>query len=309
MKSRPDALHVGFSKCASTFLQHFFESHPDIYLINQSHFFAPFDFSDYPRGTDKYRRLYEGASDSQVALESDEHILLPLFHPVLLAAATTMDSVTEVAGRIKAVAPSARIIMVVRSQANLIVSRYSEYILGGGTRDFEGFVSEFLQCSTDGVNYFQNYYARIARIFFEAFGEKNVLVLTQEGLSRDEEATIARLCRFLGVPMRRPARADSISRRVGLSRLGITVMKAFNRLVVRRQEMSSRRADVRIPYLLYKILQRMIRMADYYLPVSLKGDKNAVMSTGMRARIREIFAEDNENFSSLIGTDLKKFGY
>jgi hypothetical protein len=89
--SRPDALHVGFSKCASTFLQNFFQGHPGIFLVNQSHFFAPFETGNYDRGEKGYLDLFSDAQPDQVKLESDEHICLPLFHPVLAAAATTLE--------------------------------------------------------------------------------------------------------------------------------------------------------------------------------------------------------------------------
>src|SRR5690606_20513941 len=101
----PDAFHVGFSKCASTFLQTWFDEHPGIFLVNQSHYLAPFGFSAYPEDKEGYLSLFDGAHQDQVRLESDEHILLPLFHPVLGAAATTIDSVREVSTRIRSLRP------------------------------------------------------------------------------------------------------------------------------------------------------------------------------------------------------------
>ncbi len=85
---------------------------------------------------------------------SDEHIVPPLFHPVLRAAATTLESIAEVSRRIRYVQPHAKIIFIVRNQIDLIVSRYSEYILGGRKGDFSFFVTEFLNCSVDDVNYY-----------------------------------------------------------------------------------------------------------------------------------------------------------
>lgn len=309
MTSLPDALHVGFSKCASTFLQAFFAGHPDIFLVNQSHFFAPFKFSSYDTGTDAYRRLFDGADAGQVKLESDEHILLPLFHPVLAAAATTLESVTEISGRIRSTQPDAKIIIVVRNQVDLIVSRYSEYILGGGKGDFEYFVNEFLSCSIDGINYYQNYYTRIIEIFRRDFGVKNVLALLQEELSSNEELFIRHLCEFLNVKTQKPSRYGLASRRVGLSHLGIKVVRTMNRAIVTRQEMSINKAQVRIPYLVYKVIQRTIRIADYYLPMAIKGDKNAILTAAISARIRNEFRDDNEALGILLSKNLSTLGY
>ncbi len=307
--SGPDALHIGFSKCASTFLQNFFSSHPDIFLVNQSHFFAPFAFSTFDAGRDSYLQLYEDARDDQLKLESDEHIVLPLFHPVLSAAATTLESVEEVALRIKQINPDARIVIVIRSQVKLIVSRYSEYILGGGQFEFDHFVDEFLSCSLDKENYYQNYYAKILEIFERQFSPRNVLILLQEDLSRNENQTIEKLCSFLRIRKHQPTKSGFIARRVGLSRLGLKVTRTFNRFLVIEQEMSSKRARSRIPYLLYKVLLRTIRIADYYLPDRIKGDKNSILTPATERRIRMEFENDNAELAKLLDRDLSKLGY
>jgi hypothetical protein len=305
----PDALHIGFSKCASTFLQALFEQHPSIFLVNQSHYFSPFEYSKYPDGQQDYLRLFRGAAAGQLRLESDEHIVMPLFHPVLDSAATTLDSVIEVCRRIKSVAPQARIILVIRNQADLIVSRYSEYILGGGKDDFETFLNEFLSCSEDGLNYFQNYYARILDILETEFSPGRVLIILQEELAIDEPGTLEKLSNFLEIPVQRPERRGMVARRVGLSALGIKIVRNFNRLLVKRQKMSFREAEVRIPFLMYKVLQRALRIADFYLPRSLKGDKNAVLTDVARQRIAAEFAADNADLARKLGRDIARLGY
>ena len=307
--SGPDALHIGFSKCASTFLQAYFEEHSSVFLVNQSHYFAPFAFSRYPNGDEDYRRLFQDAQTRQIKLESDEHILLPLFHPVLESAATTLESVAEVSARIKSIAPGARIIMVIRNQTDLLVSRYSEYILGGGKFDFDEFTGEFLDCSEDGVNYYQNYYSKIAKIFQADFSTDRVLVLLQEDLARDERSTIELLSNFLEVDIRRPSQRGMISRRVGLSSLGIRVVRAFNKVVVTRPKRSFNEAEVRIPFLLYKIIQRALRILDFYLPKALKGEKNSILTDAVKARISKEFREDNKDLAVLLSKDLARLGY
>jgi Sulfotransferase domain len=309
MTSLPDVLHVGFSKCASTFLQRFFQEHPEIFLVNQSHFFAPFEYSGYESGRDEYTHLFDNARPSQLKLESDEHIVLPLFHPVLSAAATTLESVVEVSKRIKRIQPKAKIILVIRNQVDLLVSRYSEYILGGGKEGFETFVSEFLSCSKDGTNYYQNFYASIIQIFHETFGGENVLIILQEDLSMDEPKIIKKLCRFLNIKEIQPKRHGLIAKRVGLSKLGMTTVRAINRAIVTSQERSHRKAEVRIPYLLYKIIQRSMRIVDYYLPKKVKGRKSDIVTSALRARIQDQFKADNARLAALLGRDLASLGY
>ncbi|MEM6329802.1 MAG: sulfotransferase [Planctomycetota bacterium] len=305
----PDAIHVGFSKCASTFLQAFFEDHPEVFLVNQSHFFTPFGINGYDKGPAYYAGLFAGAQPGQVKLESDEHIVLPLFHPVLKAAATTLESVRQVAGMIHATQPGARILMMVRNQVGLMASRYSEYLIGGGRHGFMEFVEEFFACSTDGVDYFQNEYSRVYDVFAQTFGAQNVLVLLQEELAADEDATLQSLCGFLGVEFRRPQQRSVWASRKGLSLRGAGVMRAFNRRVVSEPQQSHLRAKTWMPYPVYKLIARGIRTADHWAPASLKGDKNALLTPEVRRRIQQRFEADNRRLGELLGKDLSRYRY
>ena len=305
----PDVLHVGFSKCASTFLQSYFEEHEQVFLVNQSHYFAPFSLSVFPNESEQYLERFSAATDDQVRLESDEHIILPLFHPVLGAAATTMESTREVVRRIQSIQPDARIVIVIRNQVSLIVSRYSEYILCGGTHTFKAFVDEFLCCSIDQQNYFQNYYAQIYQVLCREFSPDNVLLLLQEDLARSEPETIAKLSTFLQVQAIVPAKKGFIARRIGLSRLGISVMRTINQLLVVRPKQSYHEAITRGPHFVYKSLQRGLRVIDYILPAWLKGDKNSVIDQASVERIRQEFREDNDELAGILKRDLVELGY
>jgi hypothetical protein len=309
MKQHPHALHIGFSKCASTFLQNFFSNHPDIFFVSKSHFVAPFDCCTFDSPIAGYRSLFEQASPDQVSLESDEHIIMPLMHPVLESAATTLESVEEVARRILRLNEEAKIILVVRNQVDLLVSRYSEYVLAGGTRQFGEFVSEFLCCSEDGVSYLQNFYWEILQILRQTFGRTNVLLLIQEELQRDAVGGMTAICDFLGIALVAPQTVSMRARRKGLSYRGIRTMRFANRILVKRQATSFRRASVRGPYGAYKAVQVGTRVADYYAPKGLKGDKQQFLDKDIVTRIRSEFARDNARLGTELGRDLGKFGY
>ena len=309
MHSVPDVLHVGFSKCASTYLQTFFQQHPELFLVIKSHFFTPFEHCSFESSPDTYYNLFKTARSNQICLESDEHILLPVHHPVLDSAATTLESVSEVSQRIKSVQPKAKIILVVRNQVDLIVSRYSEYLLAGGKLGFDNFVGEFLACGEDGKNYYQNYYSRILDIFEDDFSPPSVLILLQEEFQRDEADTVRQICQFLGIAVRQTPGDDLRSRRVGLSRRGMKMMRGLNRRFVIRPAKSYKRAEVRFPYFLYKACQVSIRIADHYLPKSMKGDKKELLCPEIVARIRGEFAQDNARHAEMLGKDLLSLGY
>jgi hypothetical protein len=234
---------------------------------------------------------------------------MPVHHPVLESAGTTLDSVSEVASRIKRTQPFAKIILVIRNQVDLISSRYSEYLLAGGTEPFDRFVDELLMCSEDGVNYFQNYYCQILERLYDEFSADHVLLVLQEELKDKESQIITELCDFLGVSIRDARGKDPRSRRTGLSLIGVKAIRRLNRSLVKRPAKSYRKADVAVPYFVYKNLQRLIRLADIYAPRAIKGDKKQLLTSDIVDRIRSEYSDDNQRLSRMLGKDLASLGY
>jgi len=95
------------------------------------------------------------------------------------------------------------------------------------------------------VNYCQNHYSKILHIFRHDFAPENILILLQEELSKNEAKTIESLCHFLHINVPQPERRGLISRGVGLSNLGVKVVRAFNKFVVNEQEISYKKASVK----------------------------------------------------------------
>lgn len=307
----PEVMHIGYSKCASTFLQAYFENHDDIFLVNQSHFFSPFDMNTFDNGTEFYKEFYDKADADQVLMESDEHILMPLLHPTLMAAGSTIDSIQKISKMIELTQPKVKIIIVIRSQTSLIISRYSEYLLSGGKLKFDEFVTEFLKCSADGINYYENYYYQTLEIFKEKFGNKNILIFLQEELAKDRENVLQKMCDFIGVTFKIPEEKNKSIRssRFGLSMTAMKVVRLFNVLAIKNQSLAYQHAKARVPYFIYKISINGIRVLDFYLPKLLQGSKNNLLTEDVKIKISNIFKEDNIKLGDSLEKDMRSFGY
>ena len=297
--------------------------------MSDAHFFVPFERRNLDRGKEFYEGLFSGASPHQLKVESDEHIVLPLLHPVLRAAATTIESVVEASALVKQTVPDAKIILIIRNQLDLILSRYGEYIMSGRDVEFAEFVEEFLCSSKDQRNYFQNYYTQIIGVFQKDFSPQNVLVLLQEELSRNEPKVIKQICDFLDIhipkpksptnrslnrylslePFRVVARSGSYSKNAGLSYNGLKAMRLWNRFVVEPEEAYYRKATAKLPYPLYKFGVRAIRVLDYYMPKRIKGNKKALLTIAISERVRKEFNDDNRQLERLLSRDLGPLGY
>lgn len=306
MIRNPQVLHIGFSKCASTYLRALFRAHPDIHLVFKSGFFTPFfakgiTFADYQR----HFRVDAGV----VNVESDEHLTLPGVHPTLGVRATNLDEFKGVADRIRDHLPDVKIIMVIRNQASLIVSRYSEYLITGGSLEFEEFADELLGESTGSNLWYQNYYRRMIAILEDRFPRDQLLVLMQEVMREDTSATVARILRFMGLNEKTPLRDGLRSERRSLSLTGMKLLANLNRHLVRRASIGGEPPETRVPLPVFRNVVRAVRALDYYAIGHISRKSYAVMTERRSRRILAQFRADNLALQDYFGRDLSALGY
>ena len=134
---KPDVFHIGYSKAASTWLQEYLRLHDEIFLLFKSNFFLKDVYTE--NSISDYQKLFPVSSSYKLTIESDEHIVLPIVEPQLKISATNYDSVKERALKIHKLMPHIKIILIIRNQTDIILSRYIQYIKGGGSISFSKF--------------------------------------------------------------------------------------------------------------------------------------------------------------------------
>lgn len=302
----PQVLHIGFSKCASTFLRSLFRSHPDVHLVFKSGYFTPFLAASMT--FDQYQALFR-QEPGLVNVESDEHLTLPGVHPTLGVRATNLDEFTAVAERIRTELPHARILMVIRNQASLMVSRYSEYLITGGSLGFDEFARELTGTECGNNDWFQNYYRRVIRILEDRFPAEQLLVLLQETMRNDVRATTSRISEFMGLRRGFEIREGLRSERRSLSLAGMRLLASLNRPMVKVSSFGSEPPATRVPQFVFKNVVRAVRAGDYYFISRLSPNSSRVMSRACTARILEHFRDDNLELQEYFKLDLAKLGY
>jgi hypothetical protein len=224
----PQVLHVGFSKCASTYLRAMFRAQPRIHLVFKSGYFTPFLAQDMTFA--QYQSLFSNEAD-MINVESDEHLVLPGIHPGLGVRSTNIEEFEAVADRIQAQLPDVNIMMVIRNQASLIVSRYSEFLITGGSLAFDEFASRMTDDGHGRNLYFQNYYSRIIEILEKRFPRENLLILTQEAMREDSIRTSAAIASFLSLDRLHDLKKGLRSERRSLSSAGLTTLRLLKQAV------------------------------------------------------------------------------
>ncbi len=86
--------------------------------------------------------------------------------------------------------PDAKVVIVLRNQADIINSNYKNYVKGGGIWPFPRYVKECLD--NDKYNH-----AELLKVYFKLFGEENCRVFLFEDFRKDTEKFLKDLAKFL----------------------------------------------------------------------------------------------------------------
>jgi hypothetical protein len=245
---QPVAVHIGFHKTATTWLQsEVFPRHPQVRPYVEGRVWDdPFlrwivaasdrDFDPQPA-----RAAYEAGMarlkrhDDSGPLTTDDVVVVSAERLSGHAASGGYDTV-RIARRLHEVVPEARILIVVRSQIDMIESEYRQ-LVGEGYR---GRISSVW--GTDAWKRVQfdlgHYeYDTLVLEYQKLFGASNVAVFTYEGIVADRDRFLDRLAAFFGVE---PFKLgdDVVERDVhpGLPNRGLGLLRVLNHF--RRTELN-----------------------------------------------------------------------
>jgi hypothetical protein len=250
--------------------------------------------------------MFKGAEEYPVIIESQEHIILPEIHPMLKCASTNIGSVKKIGDRIKSNLPNVKIILIVRNQVDMLISRYSQYVLQGGTLS----ASEFLNALVFGNDNYKLYadyrYTKIISLLYDIFGRQNVLVLFQEELKRHPARFIETLSDFFNVNI--VYDPDKISKKnIAPSRFGLKIIKKLNHFLVREIETIESKAKTIGPWILWAGLIKIVRSCDRILIKNR--DKRELLSELELQSIRNIYSYDNRKLGELVSKPVFEYGY
>ena len=307
----PQVLHIGFSKCGSSYLRALFRGHPGINLVWKSGFFTPSLYTSNPsRPTtlDQYRAMFD-KREGLLTVESDEHLTMPSVHPRLGVRGTNIADFERLVGVIARLLPGAKIIMIIRNQPALLVSRYSEYLIAGGKLEFDEFVSQLMGYDGDGNCYFQNYYEMMIDVLARHFSSEQLLILAQEEMASDIAAMTANIARFLTLSDPFVAASGFLSERKSLSLGGMSVLRAVNRFLVRQSSFAGAPPLTRGPWFVYHNIIRAIRLFDHMVLGQVSGRSSSLLTKEVRRSLLEHFEPHNRLLKRHFNGDLVAMGY
>lgn len=217
----------------------------------------------------------------------------------------------EIADRIAAVLPRARILAVVREQRSAILSNYHQYVRDGGAsplaryldppqaghRRVPGFAVEFFQ------------YERLIDAYRERFGESNVCVLVHEELRSQPQRFLGRIVDLVGSGADLGRLDETISREVvnpAPSTASIALLRWAN-LLFRASPLHpspplpSRRA--------HSVAARVALGIDHLPLRALSARRSAHEREIVGRRVGGLYEDTNARLGELTGIDLGRYGY
>lgn len=305
-RRNPQVLHIGFSKCASTYLRALFRAQPSIHMVFKSGYFTPFLAKDMTFA--QYQSMFRD-EDGVINVESDEHLTLPGIHPDLGVRSTNLEQFEQVADNISSHLPDVRILMVIRNQASLVVSRYSEYLITGGSLDFDRFADRLIDDGHGNNRHFQNYYARIIEILEKRFSRANVLVLLQESMRENPDRTLAVISEFVGLERVHELKKGLRSERRSLSVAGMRTLRFINRLLVKRSSVGGEPPETRVLLPAYQFVVKVVRAVDFYVLGHLSRSSSSLLTESRKKAILSHFRADNLRLQARFGVDARALGY
>ena len=192
MENRPDFFIVGAGKCGTTALYTYLREHALVFMpaVKEPSFFAPDIMGDRRpiRTMQDYLNLFGPAGPAKRIGEASTTYFVSKSAPV----------------QIKAFAPDAKIIIMLRSPVEKIYARFSEGRLNGREHNpsFEAALgAERKEGPSIGVGYMESarYLDKVQR-YFHVFGRENVHIIIYDELVQNPSGAYEGVLRFLGLP-------------------------------------------------------------------------------------------------------------
>jgi hypothetical protein len=194
---RGHLIHIGYPKAASTALQAWFGSHPQLAYKPggiASHYSAPEISRRSALPTEDHVRWLVTSTESLVVPRRDARADESVYEPIVVRR-------RRVCRRLRAMFGGATILVVTRGFQAIIASGYSQYVRTGGTAPIE----KLYRDAGDGPqwegmrpeDYFD--YDGTVAMYADTFGQENVIVLPSELLRDDSRAFLGRLEERLGI--------------------------------------------------------------------------------------------------------------
>ena len=295
-------IHIGYHKTGTTWLQrHFFPSHPGLVVpfhrqtvVEKLVFPHPLIF-DVDQTRDYMRPPVEAAiRRGKIPVISVERLS---GNPQ----SGGYDS-KEIADRIQAVFPEARIWIVIRNQVDIITSQYKHYVREGGTGAVQYYLRGDPPLRVPGFDFRHFQYDHLIRYYHKLFGKERVQVSLYEEFFHHPGKFLKEFCDVLGIEDLSGSLPVDDRQNAGFSDLSVLLMRPLNAFSHYPSAPQYPLVNLRIRKGVRGILKGADRMGLSFLLRHYIRNRVEKTVTGM-------YIESNRELEKIIHRDLSLHGY
>jgi hypothetical protein len=306
---QPLLIHVGYHKTATTWMQRRLfvpalgyqqiMDHEEIF----AHFVRPHGFAHDAAAAAQavkqaVKQAVAAAPPALVPVMSSEILCGNPFYGAREAA--------EVARRLHAAAPNARILITIREQVGAIASTYMQYLQRGGELTARAFFAETPVVGYPAFSHAHFRYDRFLALYADLFGAQNVLVCNQEQLAKDQIGFVQRIANFVGqTGAVDPAAINTERTGVSYPEYGATALRMINHFRTGPAGPTALPDLGRAGDFLYRGVGKLLRSKPL---MTAFGDRKPVTDY-VRQRYAGAFADSNRRLRDMVGSGLPMSRY
>ena len=210
----------------------------------------------------------------------------------------------DVADRLHAALPDARVLIGIREQRSTLISHYRQYVRQGEPATIEEFLGP--KSPTPGfapicrLDHFE--YDLLVGHYRALFGPDRVLVLPLERLRKDMPGYLDAIRAFVGIETNILPREQP--RNVGWGGVTLAMLRRFNSYNIGLADWSRPRQS-----LSHRAVKRLCRLTDAAVPTSMHKKAERQMRSIIDDRCQGYFEASNQRLSDMLGISLKDYGY
>ena len=306
MNQNPKTLiHIGYHKTATTWLQR------NLWNSIKHGFINPLSIEDlrehltFKHALDydpvKFREFYESK------IPGNPEIVPVISRERLSGSPSTGGHDTkDMADRLYAAFPDAKILIVIREQIDMIASSYFQYLKAGGACSLEDYMSppkKALALPLFELGYFD--YSKLINYYRNLFGKENVLVLLYEEFRDKPESFCSKIYKFLGLK----ENLDDLNFQKIVNKK-LSLVFAFFIRHLNKFFTKTRHNPIAIEFnLIKKIFTSLSYFIDRFIPegVHKKLEKN--FRDKIRKKAGDLYVKGNKELKENLGLDLESYGY
>jgi len=305
-------IHVGYQKTGTTWLQKQIFSQPN------TGFYMPFDRQEIKKFLIEPFPLDFNKEESKPYFSEKytqrvKKNLFPVLSMEQLSGSMYLGGYDscEVARRIQKVFGQAKILIVIREQASIILSTYGQYIKMGGTSSLKRYLNAQTN-SRSGVRGFDLYryqYHKLIKYYYQLFGRERVLVLPYESFTKDSRKYCSQIQQFCKIYKELPA-LDESKQNPSWPMAGIRFMSYSNLLIG-----SQNRQFTTDPFFLsqrkiFRFYKNQVhKIFNSFSPKRINKNSKKRKLEMIRQTIKDFYKESNQQTTILTGLPLQEYGY